>query len=609
MDTTNVTEEKDTIQTIIRAIKRSFSFAWQHEKKDTLLMIVLSVVAAVVPYLQLTSFSKIINEIVSIQKNGGIISHALLQQSLLLAIFFLVPTIIENIKDYSSGKLHVHLRTHLDIYGVDKFSKLDIGTVEGSVFQKKLEFAQQWGIGSIRNIISYTLRTFQQLVGIITSAVIMFSISPLLVLVAVVGGVPRYFIARKHGVHLFKAYNEQTDDLRTIGDRRSFFTTPKKLIEVLSFGISSLFRKQIQTTMDRHGDQIIRITKRKVAAEFWQELLSAVLLIVAIGIIVSQTLTGHLLVGALFLAFTTYRAFTNNTNDCFYSLSLVEDQARYATRWFDLFDIQPMITSKPRALVPQWDTPPKIEFKDVDFAYPETSSLVLKNINITIESGEKVALVGLNGAGKTTFVKLLCRIYEPTKGKILLNDINIQDIDLEYLRSNFGILFQDFSNFQMTVREAIAIARPNDPVDEEKVKWAADVSGASEFITRFPKGFDQMLWKGFQDGIELSKGQFQRMAVARIFYRDAFISVLDEPTAAIDAVAEEKIFESLESKMQGKTVVLISHRFSTVKNADKIAVIEHGELKELGNHKDLMKKAGRYAELYTMQANRYLEEK
>jgi ATP-binding cassette subfamily B protein len=159
----------------------------------------------------------------------------------------------------------------------------------------------------------------------------------------------------------------------------------------------------------------------------------------------------------------------------------------------------------------------------------------------------------------------------------------------------------------MTIRESIAVARPDQPIDDEKVRWAAEMTDAIDFIEEFPNKFDQLVWKGFKDGVELSKGQFQRMAVARIFYRDAAISVLDEPTSAIDAVAEEKIFEVLETKMKGKTVVLISHRFSTVKNADKIAVIEHGELKELGSHKELMQKNGRYYELFTMQANRYLE--
>jgi ATP-binding cassette subfamily B protein len=259
------------------------------------------------------------------------------------------------------------------------------------------------------------------------------------------------------------------------------------------------------------------------------------------------------------------------------------------------------------AIKPDWATPPTVEFKDVSFSYPETEKTILKHISFTVTPGEKLAIVGLNGAGKTTLIKLLCRVYDPTEGVILVNGVDLKEIDLDAWREYLGVLFQDFSNFQMTAKEAIAISRPNQPLDEEKVLWAAQMAGAAEFIEELPKKYDHLLWKGFKDGVELSKGQYQRMAVARILYRDAFISVLDEPTSAVDAIAEEKIFEVLETKMEGRTVVLISHRFSTVKNADKIAVIEHGELKELGSHKELMAKNGRYTELYNMQASRYLE--
>jgi ATP-binding cassette subfamily B protein len=322
-----------------------------------------------------------------------------------------------------------------------------------------------------------------------------------------------------------------------------------------------------------------------------------------------QAVMGEILIGSLLLAFNTYRSFNSTIVQFFTRVSDIEDQARYVGRWYELFDIKSKIVNKTNALRPEWQKPPVIEFKNVSFSYPETDVIVTKNISFKLESGEKLAVVGVNGAGKTTMVKLLCRIYDPTEGEITVDGINLKDIDTTYWREHLGVLFQDFANFNMTVREAIAISRPNEPINDEKVLQAAMMAEADEFIQTFPKKYEQLLWKGYKDGVELSKGQHQRMAVARILYRDALISVLDEPTSAIDAVAEEKIFEVLETKMKGKSGVLISHRFSTVKNADKIAVIEHGELKELGSHKELMKKDGRYAELFNMQASRYLEEK
>ncbi|MGC4020635.1 MAG: ABC transporter ATP-binding protein [Cyclobacteriaceae bacterium] len=225
-------------------------------------------------------------------------------------------------------------------------------------------------------------------------------------------------------------------------------------------------------------------------------------------------------------------------------------------------------------------------------------------MSFTLTPGEKVAIVGVNGSGKTTLIKLLCRIYDPTSGSILINGIDLKEINLEDWQSAIGILFQDFPVYNLTIKESIGVGRLEKQLDEEKLKRAAQFSGADEFIS----SYDQLIWKEFKDGIDLSKGQHQRLAVARMFYRLAQITILDEPTASIDAVTEEKIFSSLEKNTEGKTVILITHRFSTVKNADMILMLEHGKIIEQGSHKKLMSQQGKYAELYNMQAKRYLEE-
>jgi ATP-binding cassette subfamily B protein len=219
-----------------------------------------------------------------------------------------------------------------------------------------------------------------------------------------------------------------------------------------------------------------------------------------------------------------------------------------------------------------------------------------------------VAIVGVNGSGKTTMIKLLCRIYDPTEGAIYVDGTDLKDISLEDWQNAIGILFQDFPIYNLSIRESIGVGRISDAgiegkVNEERLRQAASNSGADEFITNY----DQLIWKEFEGGIDLSKGQHQRLAVARMFYRNAAITILDEPTASIDAVTEEKIFTSLEKNMEGKTVILITHRFSTVKNADKILMMEHGRIIEQGSHRQLMNTGGQYADLYTMQANRYLE--
>jgi len=289
------------------------------------------------------------------------------------------------------------------------------------------------------------------------------------------------------------------------------------------------------------------------------------------------------------------------------SISWTEEASRYAARWFELFDVRPKIVSKKDAVPYDYSKPPLVEFKNVSFRYPKEEKenpYVLQDLNFTFSPGEKIAIVGVNGAGKTTLIKLLCRIYDPTEGQILINGNDLRDVKLEDWQSAIGILFQDFPIYNLTIRESIGVGRISETPQKEQLERAAKYSGADEFIN---DDYEQLIWKEFKDGIDLSKGQHQRLAVARMFYRNAAITILDEPTASIDAVTEEKIFRSLERHMEGKSVILITHRFSTVKNADKILMMEHGRIIEQGSHKDLMAIGGKYAELYTMQAKRYLE--
>jgi ATP-binding cassette subfamily B protein len=293
------------------------------------------------------------------------------------------------------------------------------------------------------------------------------------------------------------------------------------------------------------------------------------------------------------------------------SISYAEEASRYAARWFELFDMQPRIVSKQNAVRIDTSQPPLIEFDNVSFRYPAEEGetpFVLQQLSFSIKPGEKVAIVGVNGSGKTTLIKLLCRIYDPTEGNIYINGVNLKDIQLEDWQSAIGILFQDFPVYNLTIRESIGVGRieeNGEPPEqkEERLQRAAEFSGADDFI----KDYDQLIWKEFAGGIDLSKGQHQRLAVARMFYRNAAVTILDEPTASIDAVTEEKIFSTLEQNMQGKTVILITHRFSTVKNADKIILLEQGRIIECGSHKELMQLNRQYAALYNMQAKRYLE--
>lgn len=600
-------EEKDSFKSTFSVARRAIAFAYKNEKRLTIGTFAFAIVLSAIVYLQATSFSQIVNEIIRIQGGRLGITANLIRGSIVLGVSFLIPAILQNLQSKFNVELSQRLGTHLELLQIDSYSSLDIGTIEGTEFQTKLQRASKWGIGSIWNSVYYSRSTIADIAGFVTSGAILFFISPYLVALAIVGALPYYFIENRFGLKLFRLYHLWTDESRIASDRMSFFRDPKKLVEVLLFNIKGLFRQQVKDNEGVYDDQVIKVNTEQSLATFGADFLQIVCLFTAIIFVTLETLHGRLLIGSLLLAFTAYQGFVRTTQSFFQDFSKLEEQARFAKRWFDIFDIKSKVLNKEHAVKPSWETPPKIEFQNVSFSYPDTEKAILKEISLTINGGEKFAIVGQNGAGKTTLIKLLCRVYDPTEGVILVNGTDLRDIDLEYWRNYLGVLFQDFSNYNMSIKESIALVRPNEQIDEARVKLAAEMTDADQFISEFPNTYDQLVWKGFKDGVELSKGQFQRLAVARIFYRDASISVLDEPTSAIDAVAEEKIFDVLEKKMAGKTVILISHRFSTVKNADKIAVIEHGVLKELGSHKELMSKKGRYEELFTMQANRYLE--
>ncbi len=255
--------------------------------------------------------------------------------------------------------------------------------------------------------------------------------------------------------------------------------------------------------------------------------------------------------------------------------------------------------------IPNKPTPPVIEFKNVAFHYPNTERNILQNFNMKIESGEKVALVGENGAGKTTIIKLILRFYDATEGEILINGVNIKDINLDKWYELLGALFQDFVKYQFTLKENIFFGDLTKGEDMELLKKAIQKSGTDGYIDDLPAGANQVLGKMFETGIDLSGGQWQKLALARAFFRDAPILILDEPTSAIDAKAEYEIFEKVQKLQKDKTVIIISHRFSTVRNADRVLVLDNGKIIEEGNHKQLLAKKGMYAELFNLQAQGY----
>ncbi|MBV8865548.1 MAG: ATP-binding cassette domain-containing protein, partial [Acidobacteriaceae bacterium] len=286
-------------------------------------------------------------------------------------------------------------------------------------------------------------------------------------------------------------------------------------------------------------------------------------------------------------------------------LSSIADQALFLTDLLAFFQMKPTVTSKPNALPAPRSIRDGFEFQDVSFEYPGTSRLILDGLNFRLEPGERIALIGQNGQGKTTIVKLMTRLYDPTAGRILLDGVDLRDYKIEDLCREIGVIFQDFMRYEMTARENIAVGRIEFEHDDHRIHAAAEKSLADGVIDRLAYRYEQMLGRRFEGGVDLSGGEWQKIALARAYLREAQVLILDEPTAALDAKAEYEVFERFNELTESKMALFISHRFSTVRMAERIIVLENGNIAEEGSHDRLMARGGRYAEMFELQASSY----
>jgi ATP-binding cassette, subfamily B, bacterial len=318
-----------------------------------------------------------------------------------------------------------------------------------------------------------------------------------------------------------------------------------------------------------------------------------------------RTIEGRYTVGDLAVITTAIMQAMGNIQQAFSTASGVADQALFLTDLLAFFEMKPSVESKPNSLPAPRPVTRGFEFCNVSFTYPGTGRQILSDFNFTLGLGERVALIGENGQGKTTVVKLITRLYDPSEGRILLDGVDLRDYNLADLHSEIGVIFQDFMRYEMTARENIAIGRVEIEHTASDIEYAAEKSMASDVIAKLRDGYDQMLGRRFEGGVDLSGGEWQRIALARAYLRDAQLLILDEPTASLDARSEFEVFERFAELTEGKMALLISHRFSTVRMADRIVVLEGGRLVEEGSHSQLLARGGRYAAMFEMQAAGY----
>jgi ATP-binding cassette subfamily B protein len=515
-----------------------------------------------------------------------------------------VMGILSRSVDYFDNLLADRYTHHVSVEVMRKAAALDVTVYEDPVFYDRLERARVQATDRLA-MIQQMGRLIQQSVTAISFSAVLIYYSPFLLFLLIAGIIPA-FLGESHFAFLTYAKNfRQTPVRRQMDYLRQVGGSKEAAKELKLFNLSKYLTDRF--TALSHGIYVenVALNRRRL---FWGGLLAILGQLGyygAYGYSIYRTIQGQYSIGDLTLITTAIMQAMANIQMAFSTASGVADQALFLTDLLAFFEMKPRVESKVNGLRTPRPIVHGFEFQNVSFAYPGTTRRVLKNFNFTLEPGQRVALIGENGQGKTTIVKLITRLYDPTEGQILLDGVDLREYDLDDLHSEMGVIFQDFMRYEMTARENIQVGRIEVEHAQEEIEYAAEKSLAAGVVATLQGKYDQMLGRRFEGGVDLSGGEWQKMALARAYLRDAQLLILDEPTAALDARSEFEVFERFAELTFGKMALLISHRFSTVRMADRIVVLEAGQLVEEGSHAKLMALGGRYAAMFEMQAASY----
>ncbi len=577
---------------------------WESASKVVVANLSARLVAALIPLAMLAVTRLIINAIY------GLLSH---HKALPTDFWWLVvlefalaslATILVRVLDFCDSVLADKFTRHISTRIVKHASRLDLTSYEDPLFYDMMERARVQGTDRLIMIQSAG-RLFQEGITAATLAASIFFFSPWLLFALIICVVPA-FLGETHFAFLGYSLSfrqttarRQMDYLRTLGGSK------ESAKELKLFGLAPYLVGRYTALSDELHRQTVRLAKRKLLFGSFLTLLGTVGYYGTYAFVIYRTVTGGLTLGTMTLLVGAIAGASTNIQAFFSTFSIIADQAMFMTDLLKFLSIQPGIFSKPDALPAPRPIRRGFEFQNVSFSYPANPRLVLDNLSFHLEPSSRIALVGENGQGKTTIVKLLTRLYDPTGGKILLDGVDLREYDLEDLWKQVGVIFQDFTRYEMTVSENIAIGQIDERDNPFRIRAAAHKSLAETFIRNLPMRYEQPLGSRFEEAIDLSGGEWQKVALARAYLRDAQLLILDEPTAALDAKSEHEVFERFGELTKGKMALLISHRFSTVRMADRIIVLESGTIVEQGSHDALIRIGGRYSEMFELQAANY----
>jgi len=587
-----------------RNVPSVLRFVWESGRTVVVLGLVSRVLAALLPPALFWVSKLIVDTIFSI-----LTTHQAAGARLwwLVATEFAIAVcggVLSRAIDYLDALLAGKYMHHVSVRVMEHAAGLDLMAYENPEFYDRLERARVQATDRLY-MIQAIGRLIQQVVTTITLSISIMVFSPWLLLLLIAGVIPA-FVGETYFAFLGYSKNfRQTPIRRQLDYLRILGGSKEAAKELKLFGLRDFLTARFKGLSTQVYEEDVALARGKMKAGAVLSAIGTAGYYSAYVFAVWRTVTGVFTFGTLTLLANAIREASSNLQQTFSTLSTIADQALFLTDLIAFFEMRPTIESKPNSLPAPRPIRRGFEFHNVSFRYPGSSRLVLNKLNLHLHPRERVALIGENGEGKTTIVKLLTRLYDPVEGEVLLDGVDLREYSLEDLYREIGVIFQDYMRYEMTARENIAVGRIDQMDNLPLLRQSAQKSMADDVVEKLPRGYDQMLGRRFDGGVDLSGGEWQKVALARAYLRDAQVLILDEPTSALDARSEYEVFQRFSDLTEGKMALFISHRFSTVRMADRIIVLENGQVAEDGDHDALTRLGGRYAEMFELQAASY----
>lgn len=594
-------------RTTWRGFVRVLGLVWEANAPLTASLAILNLAQGALPAARVWISKLLIDEVVAAVTNGTG-TAALPVVLVLVALQFgigALGNVLGTASNICQQLLQEQVSNRIQLLVMRHANQLDLVFFERPKFYDLIQQVQ-------REVAFRPVQMVQTAFGLIRGILTFLSLLALLVnlewfiaAAALLSPIPAFISSARYGWQGYQMMRWQSPLRRMMSYLTNILTTDSYNKELKLFTLGEFFVDRFQMLFKRYyTEQRGLVIRRYVAASAW-----SMLTVLTGGLtflyVAYRTLLGSITVGGLTLYVQAADGVSQAFSGVLGGLQSMYEHQLYLTTLFELLDFEPMIRAPEHPVPIRHPMQEGIEFRNVTYAYEGKDEPALKDVSFTIKRGETVAIVGHNGAGKTTLVKLVARLYDPQEGEILIDGRNVREYDPDELRNEFGVLFQDYVHYQFTARENIGIGRVERLDDKPAIVSAADRAGAATVIEGLPEGYDTVLGKWFDGGVNLSGGEWQKVALGRAFMREAQVLILDEPSAALDAKAEYELFARLQQLAHGRTAIFISHRFSTVRRADRILVFEEGRLIEQGTHEELLAVGGRYAELFNLQASSY----